>query len=135
MPDDNSPWKTLRFGELKCLIALEANDLERALDFARWTVLFNQTIFSLDRLRFYQCLVKVLECKLDENLKLDDYSQALELIYGTATFNEVMAHLNHEHKFFGLSASDLELSNFKAHQELLKVYALIKNAHITPIEA
>lgn len=135
LPDDNSPWKTLRFGELKCLIALEANDLERALDFARWTVLFNQTIFSLDRLRFYQCLVKVLECKLDENLKLDDYSQALELIYGTATFNEVMAHLNHEHKFFGLSASDLELSNFKAHQELLKVYALIKNAHITPIEA
>lgn len=135
LPDDNSPWKTLRFGELKCLIALEANDLERALDFARWTVLFNQTIFSLDRLRFYQCLVKVLECKLDEDLKLDDYSQALELIYGTATFNEVMAHLNHEHKFFGLSASDLELSNFKAHQELLKVYALIKNAHIPPIEA
>lgn len=135
LPDDNSPWKTLRFGELKCLIALEANDLEHALDFARWTVLFNQTIFSLDRLRFYQCLVKVLECKLDEDLKLDDYSQALELIYGTATFNEVMAHLNHEHKFFGLSASDLELSNFKAHQELLKVYALIKNAHITPIEA
>lgn len=134
LPDDESPWKTLRFGELKCLIALEANDLERALDFARWTVLFNQTIFGLSRLRFYQCLVKVLECKLDESLNFNDYADAIEMIYGSDTFKSVMAHLNHEQKFNGLCASDLELSNFKAHQELLKVYKIIKNAHINPLE-
>lgn len=130
LPDDDSPWKTLRFGELKCLIALEANDYERALDFARWTVLFNQTIFDLQRLRFYQCLIKVLECKLDKHLKLDDFSEAIELIYGTQTFKKVMAHINHEQKFNDLCSSDLELSNFKAHQELIKVYDIIKNAHI-----
>ena len=130
LPDDDSPWKTLRFGELKCLIALEANDYERALDFARWTVLFNQTIFDLQRLRFYQCLIKVLECKLDKHLKLDDFSEAIELIYGTDTFKKVMAHINHEQKFNDLCSSDLELSNFKAHQELIKVYDIIKNAHI-----
>ena len=130
LPDDDSPWKTLRFGELKCLIALEANDYERALDFARWTVLFNQTIFDLQRLRFYQCLIKVLECKLDKHLKLEDFSEAIELIYGTETFNKVMAHINHEQKFNDLCSSDLELSNFKAHQELIKVYDIIKNAHI-----
>ena len=130
LPDDDSPWKTLRFGELKCLIALEANDYERALDFARWTVLFNQTIFDLQRLRFYQCLIKVLECKLDKHLKLEDFSEAIELIYGTDTFKKVMAHINHEQKFNDLCTSDLELSNFKAHQELIKVYDIIKNAHI-----
>ncbi|MCK0514040.1 YcaO-like family protein [Anaerobiospirillum sp. NML120448] len=130
LPDDDSPWKTLRFGELKCLIALEANDYERALDFARWTVLFNQTIFDLQRLRFYQCLIKVLECKLDKHLKLEDFSEAIELIYGTETFKKVMAHINHEQKFNDLCSSDLELSNFKAHQELIKVYDIIKNAHI-----
>lgn len=130
LPDNDSPWKTLRFGELKCLIALEANDYERALDFARWTVLFNQTIFDLQRLRFYQCLIKVLECKLDKSLKLEDYSEAIERIYGSATFAKVMAHINHEQKFHDLCSSDLELSNFKAHQELIKVYNLIKNAHI-----
>ena len=130
LPDDDSPWKTLRFGELKCLIALEANDYERALDFARWTVLFNQTIFDLQRLRFYQCLIKVLECKLDKHLKLDDFSEAIELIYGADTFKKVMAHINHEQKFNDLCTSDLELSNFKAHQELIKVYDIIKNAHI-----
>lgn len=130
LPDDDSPWKTLRFGELKCLIALEANDYERALDFARWTVLFNQTIFDLQRLRFYQCLIKVLECKLDKHLNLDDFSEAIELIYGADTFKKVMAHINHEQKFNDLCSSDLELSNFKAHQELIKVYDIIKNAHI-----
>ena len=130
LPDDDSPWKTLRSGELKCLIALEANDYERALDFARWTVLFNQTIFDLQRLRFYQCLIKVLECKLDKHLKLEDFSEAIELIYGTETFKKVMAHINHEQKFNDLCSSDLELSNFKAHQELIKVYDIIKNAHI-----
>lgn len=130
LPDDDSPWKTLRFGELKCLIALEANDYERALDFARWTVLFNQTIFDLQRLRFYQCLIKVLECKLDKHLKLEDFSEAIEFIYGTETFKKVMAHINHEQKFNDLCSSDLELSNFKAHQELIKVYDIIKNAHI-----
>lgn len=130
LPDDDSPWKTLRFGELKCLIALEANDYERALDFARWTVLFNQTILDLQRLRFYQCLIKVLECKLDKHLKLDDFSEAIELIYGADTFKKVMAHINHEQKFNDLCTSDLELSNFKAHQELIKVYDIIKNAHI-----
>ena len=130
LPDDDSPWKTLRFGELKCLIALEANDYERALDFARWTVLLNQTIFDLQRLRFYQCLIKVLECKLDKHLKLEDFSEAIELIYGTDTFKKVMAHINHEQKFNDLCSSDLELSNFKAHQELIKVYDIIKNAHI-----
>ena len=34
LPDAGSPWENLRFGELKCLIALEAEDYERALEFA-----------------------------------------------------------------------------------------------------
>lgn len=130
LPDRDSPWSTLRFGELKCLIALEANDYERALDFARWTVMFNQTVFDLPRLRFYQCLTRVLECRLDSSLNFDDYAEALERIYSSATYSDVMAHINHEKKFNGLCASDLDMKNFKLHQEMIKVYKKVRQAQI-----
>ena len=130
LPDRDSPWSTLRFGELKCLIALEANDYERALDFARWTVMFNHTVFDLPRLRFYQCLTRVLECRLDSSLNFDDYAEALERIYSSATYSDVMAHINHEKKFNGLCASDLDMKNFKLHQEMIKVYKKVRQAQI-----
>lgn len=130
LPDRDCPWSTLRFGELKCLIALEANDYERALDFARWTVMFNHTVFDLPRLRFYQCLTRVLECRLDSSLNFDDYAEALERIYSSATYSDVMAHINHEKKFNGLCASDLDMKNFKLHQEMIKVYKKVRQAQI-----
>lgn len=130
LPDKGSAWESLRFGELKCLIALEAEDYERALDFARWTVLFNQGIFDLDRMRFYQCLSKVLECQLDDDLALSDYQESLAMIYGQNTFDDVLAHLKHDKKFNGLNESDLSLESFKQHKALIEVYNIIKKAQI-----
>ena len=130
LPNPNSPWATLRFGELKCLIALAAEDYERALDFARWTVLFNQNVFDLERLRFYQCLTQYLEAKLNSTINLEDYRHALELVYSSTTLAHVEAHINHEEQFYGLSPSDLDLKNFTEHQELIKLYNLIKKANL-----
>lgn len=134
LPDNDSPWSTLRFGELKCLIALEAEDYERALEFAHWTVLFNRTIFSLERLRFYQCLIKYLECMQNEHLDLGEYEETLALIYGEQTLELVKDHIAHKRKFNGLVASDLNLSNFKQHQALIEVYHKIKKADL-PVRA
>ena len=131
LPDKDSPWETLRFGELKCLIALEAEDYERALEFARWTVLFNRLVFSLDRLRFYQCLIKYLECQQDAKLNLSEYEGALALIYGEQTLAAVQRHIRHEEKFNGLTSSTLALEGFKEHQALIAVYEKIKKADLS----
>lgn len=130
LPDQGSPWETLRFGELKCLIALEAEDYEQALDFAKWTVLFNRNVFDLKRLRFYQCLIKVLTCLTQKDLKESDYEQAFSLIYGKDVFDDVRAHIKHEKRFNGLNASDLNMSGFNQHRAMVEVYEIVKNAKI-----
>lgn len=135
LPDKDSPWETLRFGELKCLIALEAEDYEQALDFAKWTVLFNRNVFDLERLRFYQCLIKVLDCMNEPNLKESDYEHALELIYGKDVLDNVHAHIKHEKKFNGLNASDLLMSGFEQHRAMIEIYDIIKKAKIAMAEA
>lgn len=130
LPDKGSPWETLRFGELKCLIALEAEDYEQALDFAKWTVLFNRNVFDLKRLRFYQCLIKVLTCLTQKDLKEADYDNAFALIYGKDVYDDVRAHIKHEKRFNGLKASDLQMSGFEQHLAMIEVYEIVKNAKI-----
>lgn len=130
LPDKGSPWETLRFGELKCLIALEAEDYEQALDFAKWTVLFNRNVFDLKRLRFYQCLIKVLTCLTQKALKEADYDNAFALIYGKDVYDNVRAHIKHEKRFNGLKASDLQMSGFDQHRAMIEVYEIVKNAKI-----
>lgn len=130
LPDKGSPWETLRFGELKCLIALEAEDYEQALDFAKWTVLFNRNVFDLKRLRFYQCLITVLTCLTKKDLKEADYDNAFALIYGKDVYENVRAHIKHEKRFNGLKASDLQMSGFEQHRAMIEVYEIVKNAKI-----
>ena len=130
LPDKGSPWETLRFGELKCLIALEAEDYEQALAFAKWTVLFNRNVFDLKRLRFYQCLIKVLTCLTQKDLNQADYDNAFALIYGKDVYDDVRAHIKHEKRFNGLKASDLQMSGFEQHRAMIEVYEIVKNAKI-----
>ena len=59
--DKGSAWHTLRVGELKCLLALAAGDLELALDWAVWTLDFNATVFTDERAKFFRCLKASLE--------------------------------------------------------------------------
>ncbi len=128
LPDQNSPWGLLRLGELKCLLALAAKDFSAALEYARWTVDFNRYDFPLKRLRFYLCLVKALECKNDGSLNEDEYQGALALIYGQDTLDHVNAHLNGTERFNDLKSSDLSLAGFIHHQELIRIYNLVKEA-------
>ena len=131
LPDEGSLWEKLRFGELKCLLALEAEDYQRALEYAQWTLAFTRDSASLEHRRFYQCLVKYLQCMQDESLGLHDYEEALKLVYGEGTLERVKAHLAHQERFLGLTSIDLELSQCAQHQALLKVYDLIAQAHLS----
>ena len=128
LPDDKSPWKTLRIGELRCLVALAAKVYNSALTYAIWTVRYNQNEFSLEKMAFYQCLIKVLECITDGSLNLEDYKEGLELLYGKKTLDKVIDHVEGRARFNGLVASDLNLKGFKAHQELIRIYGILKDA-------
>lgn len=130
LPDDDSDWKNLRIGELKCLIALAAKNYDLALEYAKWTVMFNKNSFCLERERFYQCVIKILECILTPNLNLKDYTQALSDIYGEKTFSQAVAHINGTEQFFNLQGSDLNLRGFIKHQALIKIYNIIKEEGI-----
>ncbi|MBO5566272.1 MAG: YcaO-like family protein [Succinivibrio sp.] len=134
LPDNNSAWESLRIGELKCLLALAAQDWDNSLEFAKWTVNFNRQNFSFDRLRFYQCLIKALECKLSGALNEDNYQGAMANVYGKETLDVVNEHLKGTARFFGLTASDLNLKGFVRHQELLRIYNIIKEADFAATE-
>ena len=127
-PDPKSKWASLRMGELRCLIALAAKVYPSALTYAIWTVRYNQNDFSLDKLSFYQCLIKVLQCKTEGSLNEEDYLEGFELLYGKKTLQNVLDHVNGNARFNGLTASDLNLKGFKSHQELIRIYNIIKDA-------
>lgn len=128
LPDDKSTWASLRMGELRCLIALAAKNYDSALNYATWTVNYNQNDFSLDKLRFYKCLIKVLECKVTGSLNETDYLEGFDKLYGSRILENVLSHVNGTARFNGLTASDLNLRGFKAHQELVRIYNVLKDA-------
>lgn len=128
LPDPKSKWASLRMGELRCLIALAAKVYPTALTYAIWTVRYNQNDFSLDKLSFYQCLIKVLQCKTEGSLNEEDYLEGFELLYGKKTLQNVLDHVNGNARFNWLTASDLNLKGFKSHQELIRLYNIIKDA-------
>lgn len=130
LPDTNSAWENLRLGELKCLIALVAKNWNSALDYASWTVNYNGENFALNKLRFYKCLIKILEAKTNSNLNENNYTLAFANIYGLDTYQQVLLHIEGKERFNQLNASDLNLSGFKAHQELIRIYKIIKESHV-----
>ena len=99
-----------------------------------WTINFNRVSFTFDRLRFYQCLIKVLECLVEPTLNLNDYKDALRLIYSKETFERVLAHVNGTEQFYDLNASDLNLKGFLKHQALIDVYKIIKEQDLKYVE-
>lgn len=130
LADPDSPWSTLRFGELKCLLALAGKEFNDALIWCQWTLSYCQDSLSLSRFRFYRCLEKALECSLKGNLELQDYEEALSSLYGNETFDAVKAHLEGKARFFALRGSDLDLKGFTMHQELIRIYTKIKEVPV-----
>lgn len=130
LPDPNSAWESLRLGELKCLLALVAKNWQSALEYASWTVSYNMENFPLDKLRFYKCLIKVLEAKTNKNINESNYAVAFANIYGLNTYQRVLLHIEGKERFNQLNSSDLNLNGFKYHQELIRLYKIIKDSQV-----
>lgn len=135
LPDPGTAWAQLRTGELKCLLALAAGDLKKALEYARWTCSFNQHEFKLNRLTFYRCLIKALELRTMPGLQEAEYSRTLELIYGAGITAQVLAHISGTAKFNGLTSSSLNLDSFADHQALTALFKKVKQAELDSARA
>lgn len=129
--DKGTGWHTLRIGELKCLLALAAGELELAQEWAGWTLDFNSSVFTEERARFFRCLNASLELFLDEERDAEQYRMAFIRMFGEETVNQTWDHIDGSMRFFGLQAADSTLQTFKNHQKLLQAYDKLQRAKDT----
>ncbi|MBC7005025.1 YcaO-like family protein [Photobacterium sp. BZF1] len=115
-------WQTLRVGELKCLIALAGGDLELALDFAKWSVAFNTSMYSAERMNFFRCLIDSLQLAIEEEQDPADCKADFESRFGSETVAAAWGSIEGSVQFYGLTAGNLTMSQFPAHQQLLQSY-------------
>lgn len=126
--EKTSGWYTLRVGELKCLLALAAGELETAQQWAEWTLEFNGSVFTAERANFFRCLKASIELHLSAERTPNAYRTAFARMYGEDTVSLAWAHVQGERRFHGLQAGDLSLQQFPLHQKLLAAYEKLQVA-------
>ena len=110
-----TPWKQLRIGELKTLLALAVGDEEAILEGCDWIHHFND--LSADRRLVYRCIENILRLEDREN-----FSRALTLLFGAETFRQAQALLDRSERFFGLVTLGSDMQGSAMHQTLLAAY-------------
>lgn len=110
-----TPWKQLRIGELKTLLALATGDTEATLEGCDWIHHFA----DLDPQR------RLVYRAIESMLKLEDpasYQRALTLLYGEATVRQARALIERSERFFGLETLGDDFEGIPMHQTLLAAY-------------
>jgi ribosomal protein S12 methylthiotransferase accessory factor len=110
-----TPWKQLRIGELKTLLALAVGDEDAILEGCDWIHHFAD--LAPARRLVYRCV--------ESMLKLEDpaqYGRSLELMYGADTVRQATALLDRSERFFGLETLGPNYEGSAMHQTLLKAY-------------
>ena len=110
-----TPWKELRIGELKTLLALAIGDEDAIREGCDWIQSYAQ--LSPARRLVYRCI--------DNLLNLDDvsaYRPALVLLYGEETVRQAQALLAREERYFGLMTLGPDMQGSSMHQTLLAAY-------------
>ena len=114
-----TPWKQLRIGELKTLLALALGDEEGTREGCDWIRHFNE--LSPDRLKTYRCIELLLQ--FDElGRSSQDYLGSLELLYGAQALATAKALLAREQRFFNLETLGPDYEGIAMHQTLLAAY-------------
>lgn len=127
--DDNSPWSTLRTGELRCLLSLNCGALEDALEWAQWTTGFNAGGINpaqQQRLRFYHAVTAILTVLLEER-ELSEYETQFKRIFTPEDYEQALAHIENRQQGYDLKLSD-DLLSFTKHQKLLAAYHKLQQA-------
>ncbi|TMO44323.1 30S ribosomal protein S12 methylthiotransferase accessory factor YcaO [Pseudoalteromonas ruthenica] len=123
--DADTPWHTLRIGELKAHLCLAAQS-EEAIDWVEWILHTDQ--ISPERIRFFRCLKAVLEIKYDEQRAYSTYQSSLALMFGADNVELAIEIAEARIQFHGLSFPGLALEGFKKHHALLDGYRKLHRA-------
>jgi ribosomal protein S12 methylthiotransferase accessory factor len=110
-----TPWKELRIGELKTLLALAIGDKEGILEGCDWIHHYKQ--LNPSRRLVYRCIENLIQ--------FDDpasYDHSLELLYGKETLRQAKALLDQSERFFGLEDLGENMEASAMHQSLLAAY-------------
>ena len=110
-----TPWKKLRIGELKTLLALAIGDEEATLEGCDW-IRYSTDIDPARRL-VYRCIESML--KLED---AEHYQESLLMLYGAATVQQAKALLERYERFFGLDTLGPNMEGSAMHQTLLAAY-------------
>ncbi|TCT08577.1 30S ribosomal protein S12 methylthiotransferase accessory factor YcaO [Paralcaligenes ureilyticus] len=110
-----TPWKQLRIGELKTLLALAVGDEDATREGCDWIHHFND--LNPARRLVYRCIESMLNVENAEN-----YQRSLVMMYGAATVRQAQALLDRSERFFGLEALGPDMQGSAMHQTLLTAY-------------
>lgn len=110
-----TPWKELRIGELKTLLALAVGDEEASREGCDWIHHYRQ--LSRPRWLVYRCVEALLNLDPPAN-----YRHALTLMYGESVVRQAEALVSGEERFFGLEPLGPDFEGSAMHQNLLAAY-------------
>ncbi|SFM04209.1 30S ribosomal protein S12 methylthiotransferase accessory factor YcaO [Rugamonas rubra] len=113
-----TPWKQLRIGELKTLLALVVGDQEAILEGCDWIHHFKD--LAPARRLVYRCVEAIV--KLDEDDESENYTRSLALLFGAETLQLAEALLDGSERFFGLDTLGPDFEGSAMHQTLLAAY-------------
>lgn len=126
IPDANTAWAEVRFGEFKAMLALAAKNYELARAGVDWTLHFAP--LKSERRLLYQCLKTLLEIETDDSLNSNEFLPTVERLYGKDLVESAQNIINGFDKFDGLHESDLNLKGFEMHQKLVTSYEKLQRA-------
>lgn len=110
-----TPWKQLRVGELKTLLALAIGDEEATLEGCDWIRHFND--LDPKRRLVYRCIESIL--KLNGGA---DHQHSLMLLYGAETVRKAQTLLDGSERFFDLEPLGQDMEGSPMHATLLAAY-------------
>ncbi len=117
--DEGTAWHSLRFGELKCMLALAAGDLEEAAQWSRWCGAFD--FLPADRQTLYRAVSDLVELTLAGEQPAA-YHASLRLFYGEPLLAEAVGLVSGTSVFHGLTFAGSWEEISAAHQNLLRIY-------------
>ncbi|GGE88640.1 30S ribosomal protein S12 methylthiotransferase accessory factor YcaO [Massilia psychrophila] len=110
-----TPWKQLRVGELKTLLALAVGDEDAILEGCDWIHHFKD--LAPKRRLVYRCIESMINVE-----DVDNYRRSMVLLYGVDTVRQAEALLARSERFFGLETLGADMEGSPMHQTLLAAY-------------
>lgn len=126
IPDADTIWANLRFGELKAMIAYAAKDYELAKASTDWCLHFAP--LKPERKLMYLCLNTLLQIEMDDSLNVNDFMPTVEKMYGKDLVEKGQSIINGFTKFEGLHETDVSMKGFSMHQKLITSYEKLQRA-------